>query len=74
MALINSHTLKKQNAASCKKKVLITLSVRGSQYLHKINEYIQEILQPCVQRHPDIQPGLGSNVLLFRLNGICLPI
>ena len=74
MALINSHTLKNQNAASCKKKVLITLSVRGSQYLHKINEYIQEILQPCVQRHPDIQLGVGSNVLLFYLNGICLPI
>ena len=46
----------------------------GSQNLHKINEYIQEILQPCVQRHPDIQLGVGSNVLSFHLNGICLPI
>ena len=73
MALINNHTLKKQNAASCK-KVLLTLLVRVSQNLHKINEYIQEILQPCVQRHPDIQLGLGSNVLLFHLNGVCLPI
>ena len=66
--------LKKQNAASCKKKVLLILLVRGSQNLHKINEYIQEILQPCVQRHPDIQLGLGSNVLSFHKNGICLPI
>ena len=46
----------------------------GSQNLHKINEYIQVILQPCVQRHPDIQLGVGSNVLSFHLNGICLPI
>ena len=57
--------LKKQNAASCKKKVLLTLLVRGSQNLHKINEYIQKNLQPFVQRHPDIQIGLGSNVLSF---------
>ena len=74
MALIKQPHLKKQNAASCKKKVLLTLLDRGSQNLHKINEFIQEILQPCVQRHPDIQLGVGSNVLLFHLNGICLPI